>query len=224
MEYAVIIGDITVREEKKMKRTAIFVLIIILALSILAACRKPDNSGDDSPAAFDPAQVKTMEDIFAYADTSSYNDIGYTETEYICVFEADGIYYRAIAELPADVSETLWAIDFFDENRDQKERELISPLAVKSIENLSDQILSQEELDQLAGRTGQDLFDDGWTYWAYNLENMEASMNYGPFSYNVQFDYSGEQMDNTDDFDFYEAFKDLKVLSVTFEGPGNATE
>ena len=39
----------------------------------------------------------------------------------------------------------------------------------------------------------------------------------------VKFAYDGEPMENTDDFDFYEAFKDLEVLSVTYDGLGDAT-
>ena len=58
---------------------------------------------------------------------------------------------------------------------------------------------------------------------SYNLEDMEAGLYHGPFSFNVKFAYDGEQMENTDDFDFYEEFKDLKVSSVTYEGLGDAS-
>ena len=80
----------------------------------------------------------------------------------------------------------------------------------------------QEELDKNVGKTGQELFDDGWTYWYYNLEDMEAGLYYKDFAYTVRFEYDGEPMVNSDDFDFYEEFKDLKVSSVTFDGLGDA--
>ena len=35
---------------------------------------------------------------------------------------------------------------------------------------------------------------------------------------------SGEPLENDDDFDFYENFKDLKIRSVTYEGLGDATD
>ena len=48
-------------------------------------------------------------------------------------------------------------------------------------------------------------------------------MNHGAFAYTVKFEYKGKQMQNTDDFDFYDKFKNLKVSSVKFEGLGDAT-
>ena len=119
-------------------------------------------------------------------------------------------------------SEAVWAIEFDDEDKDQKVRDLVSPLEVARLENLTEQIPSQEELDKLVGKTGQDLFDDGWDYYYYNLDEMEAGLNHGPFAYIVKFAYEGEPMVNSDDFDFYEAFKDLPVTSVTYDGIGDA--
>ena len=42
------------------------------------------------------------------------------------------------------------------------------------------------------------------------------------FAYIVKFAYDGEPMVNSDDFDFYKAFKDLPVTSVTYDGIGDA--
>ena len=52
-------------------------------------------------------------------------------------------------------------------------------------------------------------------------EDMEAGLDHGPYSYIVTFEYDGEQMVNSDDFDFYEEFKDLPVKSITFERIGD---
>ncbi|MBQ1404534.1 MAG: hypothetical protein IIY85_04545, partial [Lachnospiraceae bacterium] len=179
--------------------------------------------GEESSAAvsFDPAQVKTMGDVFAAADEDNYQDL-YTDTTYIYVFYVGDVCYRASADMPADVSEAVWDIEFDDEDKDQKVRDLISPLEVASLDNLTEQIPAQEELDKLVGKTGQDLFDDGWDYYYYNLDEMEAGLNHGPFAYIVKFAYDGEPMVNSDDFDFYEAFKDLPITSVTYDGIGDA--
>lgn len=210
-----------------MKRILAIVMALVLVLSALTACssksNKNDTAGKDAAASFDPSQVKTMGDAFAYEDEEQQQQEAYTETEYIFVFQVGDVYYRAVADIPKDVSDEIWAIEFEDENRDQKVRDLVSPLPLTSLENLNEQILSQDELDRLIGKTGQDLFDAGWTNWYYNLEDMEAGMYYGPFSYMVKFAYDGEPMENTDDFDFYEAFKDLKILSVTYDGLGDAS-
>lgn len=210
-----------------MKRILSMLLMTVLVLSLLAACGGGDPDGNAAaPAgkgAFDPAAVKTMEDVFPYEDPDQQHE-GFTEKHYVFVFRADGNWYRAVADLPQDVSDTVWAIDFFDENRDQKIRDLVSPLAVRSLENLSEQIPAQEELDRYIGKTGRDLFDEGWTYWYYNLDDLEAGLEHGPFRYRVLFEYEGEPMVNSDDFDFYEEFRDLVVLSVTYDGIGDATD
>ena len=172
---------------------------------------------------FDPSQVKVLGDVFPYAGEGDLQE-AYTETQYVIVFTEDDNYYRVYADLPKDVSEAIWAIDFDDEDKDQKIRDLISPLEISKLENLTEQIPPQEELDKLVGKTGQELFDDGWEYWYYDLDEMEAGLNYGPFSYTGLVDYDGPKMKNSDDFDFYAEFKDLTVKSVAFEGIGDATD
>lgn len=215
-----------------MRKKLSLILVIAMVLTLLAACggsKGGDNGSggngnggsNGSAASFDPSQAKTMADIFAVADDENFQN-GYTETKYAHVFYVGDVCYRAVADLPKDVSEKLWAIEFDDEDRDQKIKDIISPLEIASLDNLTEQIPSQEELDKLVGKKGQELFDDGWTYNYYNLEEMEAGLDHGPYSYMVKFDYDGEQMVNTDDFDFYEEFKDLTVSSIRYEGIGDA--
>ena len=218
-----------------MKKLSALLATFVLFLALLTACSpagKAEQGGgstsgnagqnSDSPSgAFDPSQVKTMGDVFAYAGEGN-NQEAFSEEKYVYVLDIDGTYYRATADMPKDVSNEVWAVEFDDEDRDQKIRDLIAPLEVSSFENLSEQIPPQEELDKLVGKTGQELFDEGWDYSYYNLDDMHTGLYYGPFSYEVVFEYDGEPMENTDDFDFYEAFKDLKVSSVTFEGLGDA--
>lgn len=201
-----------------MKKLFSLGLALVVAIFVFTGCIKFGNSGTSK---FDPEQLKTMKDVFAYSNSEN-SKRGYTEKNYVFVFSVNGVYYRAVAELPEDISAAIWKIDFFDEEKNQKVKDLVSPLEVK-IENLSKQIPSQEELNKLVGKVGQELFDDGWTYWFYDLKNMTTGMNHGAFAYTVKFEYNGTQMQNTDDFDFYDKFKDLRVSSVKFEGLGNVT-
>ena len=206
----------------------------IFALLLITACGQSGSEGSgesgesggnaesSSAAAFDPGTIKTMGDVFAYGNEENSQE-AFTDVEYIYVLNIDGVYYRAIAEMPEDVSKAVWAIDFDDEDRTRKERELVAPLELKTFENLTEQIPSQEELDQYVGKTGQMIFDEGWTYSYYNLEDMEAGMDHGPFTYKVIFNYDGEPMVNSDDFDFYGEFKDLTIKSITFDSIGDAT-
>lgn len=220
----VIVYFISEAKRGKMKRIVLLsVLIITAAFFTFPAFGQSDDSTKEDPEIFDPAKVKIMDDIFSYEDKEECQ-VAYTEEKYIYVFQADDIYYRAVAELPEDVSDALWALDFFDADHDQKVSELISPLEIASLDNLTEMIPDQKELDQLIGKTGRDLFEDGWTYSYYNLADMEAGMDHGPFEFIVRFEYEGEQMVNSDEFDFYEEFKDLPVFSVTYDGLGDAAE
>ena len=96
-----------------MKRILAIVMALVLVLSALTACSSKSNenapSGKDASASFDPSQVKTMGDAFAYEDDEQKQE-ACSETEYIFVFPVGDVYYRAIAELPKDVSDEIWAI------------------------------------------------------------------------------------------------------------------
>ena len=170
-----------------------------------------------APEAAENAEFHTMADVFAY-DSDNYASGG---DYYIYVFEKDGIIYRATAKFPPDVSEKVAAIDIFDEQYDAKVREAVAPLKIEKLDNLTEMIPPQEELDALVGKTGQDLLDDGWTIWSYQLDIMEFGLHHGPFAFTVVFD--GE-LEMTDDFDEYAAIAPLTIKSVTYDGIGDGTE
>ena len=170
-----------------------------------------------APEAADSPEFRTMGDVFAY-DSENY---AFGDDYYIYVFEKDGIIYRATAKFPPDVSEKVAAIDIFDEQYDAKVREAVAPLKIEKLDNLTEMIPPQEELDALVGKTGQDLLDDGWTIWSYQLDIMEFGLHHGPFAFTVVFD--GE-LEMTDDFDEYAAIAPLTIKSVTYDGIGDGTE
>ena len=206
-----------------MKKILSFELAIVVAIFALTACiRLNRESKSNSKNSLDCSRLKTVADVFAYYDDFENLQELYTDKNYVVAFRVDGVYYRAIAEIPEDVSAAICKIDLHDKDRGKKERDLVSSLKV-NIENLSDKIPNQKELDKLVGKFGRELFDDGWTYWFYDLKNMTTGMNYGAFAYTVKFEYDGKPMKNTDGFDFYDKFKDLQVSSVKFYGLGDAT-
>ena len=206
-----------------MKKIAALILVCLMAASLLAGCGAADSAapgGDSAEQGAESADIgalRTMGDVFGFEDCG----VGYGEGSFVYVFEADGTYYRAIADLPEDVSEALWALDFFDEQHDEKVKEIVAPLEISRLENLSETILPQEELDALIGRTGQELLDDDWYIRGYNLDTMEFWMYHGAFAYTVVFDGT---LELTDDFNEEEAIGPLTVKSVTFDGIGDATD
>lgn len=212
-----------------MKKKLLSILLLICMIFGLVACGGLSESSTNKTSkinfdSFDPAKIKTMADFLKYKDTENFNyQEMTTEDYYIVVLDINGVNYRCTAKLPQDAYNELNQIEDFD-LREKKMQELNATLQVEKIENLNDKIPKQEELDKYIGKTGSDLFNEGWDYYYYNLEEMEAGMNYGLFSYTVAFDYSGPKLENTDDFDFYKEFGDLKVKSVKYSGIGNATD
>ena len=217
-----------------MKNTIALLLSLALILGLtacggsaaLSASAAPEAENAESasaaqetqaPEAADNAEFHTMADVFAY-DSDNYASGG---DFYIYVFEKDGIIYRATAKFPPDVSEKVAAIDIFDEQYDAMVREAVAPLEIEKLDNLTEMIPPQEELDALVGKTGQDLLDAGWTIWSYQLDIMEFGLHHGPFAFTVVFD--GE-LEMTDDFDEYAAIAPLTIKSVTYDGIGDGTE
>jgi hypothetical protein len=113
----------------------------------------------------------------------------------------------------------------FDWDKGEVERQTldaISALPIDSIEDLSADMVPQDELDALVGKTGQELLDDGWAPgYGYNLENNEFWLYYGPFCYTVYFD--GEFEEDDEIYDDTEYFKDHTVTSAEFNSLGDIT-
>ncbi len=223
------------------KKAFLTILLMAMIMTMLAGCGGAGSgSSDDSSSAEEPAapvidvsSLKTMGDVFEAtegaaddqtSETGEYalTQSGFTEKQYAYVFKSGDDYYRATADLPKDVSEELWKIDGSDEDGEQKQRQLIAPLEISKMDNLTEGIPSQEELDKLVGTKGQELFDDGWTFSQYNVETMECVMYHDAYAFNITFDYDGEPMKNADDVDPEQVWKDSPVASISYNGIGDA--
>ena len=210
-----------------MKKGFVCVLSLLIVLSLFAACGKK-GSNDPTPTnnipASDTLSVKTIGEALALKGEGEFQSATLGKA-YVVVFEKDGVYWRVIAELTPEQHDALFALDILDENHDEKEKELVSPLTVTKIEDLNEKKLSDDDMAALVGKTGAELLDSGWTSgMGYNLDSMEFYLEYAPFMYTVTFEKQ-EQLENTDDFDEEAAVASLKVVSVSFSGLGNsATE
>lgn len=206
-----------------MKNGFLSVAALLVAVCMLAGCGRPNTGGSDSSlsdisvseAEFSLDALKTVGDAFAY-DTQSDNMI--SEEYYAYSFAVNGEIYRVIADLPEDVAAKTNELDFMDVNYWDNVKKLVAPLEIRRAENLTEQMPSQEETEQLVGKTGKDLLDDGWTVSGWNLENMEFWMNHGVYYYTVIFDGSVENYDTFSDEDI----APFTIKSITIEGIGDA--
>lgn len=113
----------------------------------------------------------------------------YTEEEFIYVFEYEGKPVRVTAEMTKEVYEQLEAVASDDRNRDQKIADAVAGLKIKEKEDLSDDIPTQEDLDSLKGRKGQELLDEGYIVQGIGFdENNNASfvVNKDIFQLNIE--------------------------------------
>ena len=198
-------------------------LALVLALAALTGCATlktpgmPAPSPTPSPApSMGVESIKTIGDALK-VDSPEYQSAAY-ENAFVYVFMLDGVYYRAVAPMSGEMAATIWALEY-DENYDARWKELVSPLRIEKLINLSKLIPSRAELEGLAGKTGEELLDDGWVSYGYKLDTMEFYLAKEPFRYTVVFD--GE-LEMSEDFDEYEAIAPLTVKSVTFDGLGDA--
>ena len=169
---------------------------------------------DGNPVALDA--VTTLGELLGLPEVGT----SFTDTALVYAFEQEGSTYRAVCDISEDVSQALFALEFDDPEYEQKRKDLIAPLPVREIENLTESIPTQEEAEAYLGKTGQELIDDGWTVSFYNLEDLNFEMNHGAYSYAVTFE--GEVKD-PENFDEYADMGGLTVAAISCSGVGDAT-
>lgn len=196
-------------------------MLVLLMMFAMASCG--GAGGDNSDSSDSTASIedcKTIGDILNL-DAEDVQTAVY-ENNVVYAFKLGDSYYRVRATISDEDQDKYIGIDYSDEDYEDQQNAIVAPLEIDEIENLDEQILTQEERDALVGKTGQELQDEGWTYSGHDLETMEFWMNYGPFMYTVTFDGKVDEKDY-DDYDDEEGTKGLKIKSVEFMMLGDAT-
>lgn len=201
-----------------MKKIFLLLLAVVLTVPMLAGCNKSGKNNSETEADV-IGSLKTLGDVLAIQSVSDRQWSAY-DKKIVYVFNYKDTVYRVISDSSQEIEDKISELDYSDEQVDKKFAEIISGIEIGKIENLSELIPKQEDLDKLVGKTGEDLLNDGWYYNGGNLEKMEFFMCKNPFAYIVTFD---GKLENTDDFD-EEAIRPLKIKSVVYDGLGDATE
>ncbi|MBQ2184134.1 MAG: hypothetical protein II399_05805, partial [Lachnospiraceae bacterium] len=199
-----------------MKKILVAILALSLMVCFLTACGNKENN--ETPSAETPSadttsvdSFKTIGDIIS-DETAQYNQAASLDGKFIYVFEMDGSYYRAYTAIDDKTSDALFALDVTAEDYQEQYNKLASPLVIEKIENLDEQIIPQEELDKLAGKSVEELINEGWSNTGYSLEGMEFWMTKGAFEYTFILD--GE-VKNEDEFDFDNDAQSFTVKSAS---------
>ena len=194
-----------------------------------------DASGDgiqaeaSSGKTIDVNALKTFGDIFSQvpADQLRGESIGYGKI--VCAIENDGITYRAIGTLSDELSSKVFAIDTSTEEGQKEEQEALKDVPVDTLENLSEQVLTDDQIKEFIGKTGEELLQEKWTpAGSYMLDQKCVYMDYGPYTYEVIFDGESDLLkkvleDNTiledPEFDIAEVIRTMTVKSIENPNP-----
>ena len=192
-------------------RIAALALSMALATAPLAACGGSSSQADTSaasssaavsqPAKVDTSTWTTLGDALAGIEGQ---DIGYSYNDkyFVCVFTANGARIRAVAKMDMALEGKFADLDMGAEDYAQKFAEVVSGLKLVSAEDISGDQLSQNELDALIGKTGQELVDDGFVFESYSRyggEQTGANMGKGYFAYDMTFDTHVDESQTEDE-------------------------
>jgi hypothetical protein len=182
------------------------VLAAGLAFSV-AAC-SADKASDTAPAA------SSMADVMSKETASSMTN--YTDDKLVYVYQEDGRTYRVTAELTPEQHDQIEALAY-DEDRQAKIIEIIQDAKIASSEDLSSQLLSQEELDKYIGMSGYDLIQEGFEVQGIGYtgtdEAVSFACNKGIGQYDVEVEETYAMRDILDE---NLIFSSCTVKKITF--------
>ena len=140
------------------------------------------------------------------------------DNHYVEVFDGGEQTFRVVAKMDADTYKKTNELDASMEDYEEQFAEAVAGLELESAEDLTGDKLSQEEIDALIGKTGQDLLDAGFTfesYYMYGGDETGVTMAKGYLAYNVTFDVNVPE-DKTEDEGA--SIKDATITEIEFAG------
>ena len=170
----------------------------------------------DGSYEYEGKAIKTVGDVFAIeSDVVSRGSIG---SLYVCAAATDSMAVRAVANMPDDVVKQYYEADIFDDNYDEMITDLVKDLEISQLQDLSDRRLSGEQLDALAGKSGQELLDEGFECSGYSITDEETIfwVTKDPFEYTVHCSELLSQDEEIEEYD--DAFAGLTVKSMECTG------
>ena len=203
----------------------------LVASPFMVACGNKDAGQEAAPestttettdqAALDMESWTTLGDALKTATGSL--SWGSSDKYFVCTFEAGDALVRVVGEMEDGINEKLGETDFFADDYDKQVTDVVGGLKLVSAQDLSGNILSQEEIDALVGKTGQELLDDGFTfssYYMYGGEETGANFERDYIGYDLTFSTSITE-ETADSDDQGDSLKDAVVTAAEYIGPSD---
>jgi hypothetical protein len=198
---------------------------MVLALGLLSACggqqaSSGSGSAADTPAAstVDASSWKTLGDALA-AKTDDVSS-GWDDKYYIVAFKSGDSLFRVVAKSEEGIQDKTSELDFLADDYNDKLLEVIGGLEIVSVEDLTAEVPTQEQLDAMVGKTGQELIDDGWAFQSYFMtggDETGATFTKGMIACNVTFG-AKVSTEAADSDEIGDLLKDAKVILAESAG------
>lgn len=196
---------------KKYNKILCFLLVLIMAAAF-TACGGNSDGGSDSESS--DTEVKTMGEIFALEVDDQTLSVAPDKVVYI--YTIDGKPTRVEAAITEEMYSEIDAIPFDDEDRDAKIHKILEGVEVTRTDDMSEYVPTDEEVEALVGKTGQELIDAGFDMEACivdgNVTTVNAARDYA--EYMLEFD--GTVDDESDEW--AAELAELKVTSASYTG------
>lgn len=182
------------------KNAAAAMLALTLVALPLAGCGGQASQGGDASsggaeqtqAAMDVTSWTTLGDAMAYSAEGGKSTASWDEKHYVTMFDTTGGgVVRVVAKMDPETYDAFGELSILDDDYNEKFLEVMGGLELESAEDLTDGVMTQDQLDAYKGKTGQDLVDAGFVFESYSMyggDETDATMSQGYYAYNVTFD------------------------------------
>ena len=210
-------GPLMTKLSEAVPEAARLIMGLIMPQKGQPGTKTPEPAAEPEPKQeVDKSSWKTLGDVLSLE--SSDRESTWDDEHYCYIFHYAGTQWMVIAKLSKEQSDAIAAVDYLAEDRDEQIRTILGPCEILAVYNLAEMALSQEDLDQWIGKTGQEMLDAGWVYNGYHSDEtgIHVILVWDKFEYCVSF---AEELVMGQTFgEMPENFSTATVTGFTFEG------
>jgi len=138
---------------------------------------------------------------------------------FLMIVRRDGRWYQFSATVSQELMDQVNALDYMDENYEEKYNALFADLEIEDCIDFTDEVISKEEWNLYAGKTLGDLVNDGFSITGYSFweQSNYVYADKDEMTYRIEVDPT-EGFDTEAEFE-YEDLYDFTVKAGEFDSP-----
>lgn len=169
----------------------------------------------DGSYEFEGKKLETVGDIIALQEVGKPIEI-FSNGVFYCGFIKDGTAVRALANMSDEEKKQYDELDIFDEDYNDKYNAIMLDLKISQLDDISSEMIPQEELDSYIGKTGQEVLDAGFEQNGYAI--LEGSTIFTLAKGQLTYDFTFNEDISQEETDPYDSLKSLTVKEVKCAG------